>query len=563
MIVKFRTMGSVHGGGGGPLPDEARLTRFGQFLRATSFDELPELINVLRGEMSLVGPRPLLMEYLPRYTTFQARRHEVRPGITGLAQINGRNALGWEQRFQFDVWYVDHRSFWLDLKIILITILKVLTRQGVSAPGHATMPEFLGSEPGTATALLRVKSPRSASWRWARALAGGIVAAELAAASFVALIDPYGITGSPTVRGINAEKTQRSDGGGRVEKSMRLWLSDYGTVILGGTAAWSGLDPAGPTLAGFDAYNASVPNATMNEVAATGRFVLEHGKAERVIIGLQFSMSESDQTTRHDFSESGLGGWPMPVVVAKSLFSPAAFVDALQTVRDNVTGLREADLANGYHRVRVDFDYNYRQAFTDVLLQNYLVQPWKYGQFEYDVGRIRLFEDLVRSLACRDVEVLVFVSPVHARQLEAISAMGLYPIYERWLRDLAGAVDAANASPGVQRLARLWDFSGYNSITTEDVPDHGDATAQMDWYWDSARYTPAAGELVLARMIGDTNSVPKDFGEMLDTKAMPELLSQQLRLRRQYSNMQPEEVEDVRQLVRTTAALRRRLIQQY
>lgn len=144
-MVKFRTMTDARDAEGNLLPDSVRLTRFGRFLRSTSLDELPELWNVLKGEMSLVGPRPLLMEYLPRYTSEQARRHEVRPGITGWAQVNGRNAISWEAKFQYDVWYVDNQSFWLDLKILLLTIKKVFVREGISAMGDATMPKFTGS----------------------------------------------------------------------------------------------------------------------------------------------------------------------------------------------------------------------------------------------------------------------------------------------------------------------------------------------------------------------------------------------------------------------------------
>jgi sugar transferase EpsL len=144
VLYKFRTMRDACTPSGEPLPDELRLTQFGKWLRSTSLDELPELFNVLKGEMSLVGPRPLLMEYLPRYSPEQARRHEVRPGITGWAQVNGRNALSWEEKFQLDVWYVDHWNLWLDIKIVLITIWKVLKREGISAEGSATMPVFTG-----------------------------------------------------------------------------------------------------------------------------------------------------------------------------------------------------------------------------------------------------------------------------------------------------------------------------------------------------------------------------------------------------------------------------------
>lgn len=144
-LYKFRTMRDARSASGELLPDELRLTTFGKWLRSTSLDELPELFNVLKGEMSLVGPRPLLMEYLPRYSPEQARRHEVKPGITGWAQVNGRNALTWEEKFRMDVWYVDHWNLWLDMKILLLTIWKVLKREGISAEGSATMPVFTGN----------------------------------------------------------------------------------------------------------------------------------------------------------------------------------------------------------------------------------------------------------------------------------------------------------------------------------------------------------------------------------------------------------------------------------
>jgi len=146
VMYKFRTMRDLRDAEGNLLPDEARLTPFGRWLRATSLDELPELVNVLRGEMSLVGPRPLLMEYLERYTPEQARRHEVKPGITGWAQIHGRNNLSWDERFKLDVWYVDNWSLWLDVKILWRTLWMVLRREGISAQGHATMPEFIGTK---------------------------------------------------------------------------------------------------------------------------------------------------------------------------------------------------------------------------------------------------------------------------------------------------------------------------------------------------------------------------------------------------------------------------------
>ena len=148
-LYKFRTMSGARGADGGLLPDRERLTRLGRLLRRTSLDELPELVNVIRGDMSLVGPRPLLMEYLPRYTREQARRHDVRPGITGWAQLNGRNTLPWERRFELDVWYVEHQSLRLDVWILLLTVWKAVAQVGVSQPGEGTEEHFRGSEPAS------------------------------------------------------------------------------------------------------------------------------------------------------------------------------------------------------------------------------------------------------------------------------------------------------------------------------------------------------------------------------------------------------------------------------
>jgi len=145
-IFKFRTMRDLYDSDGNLLPDAERLTRFGRFMRSFSLDEIPELFNVLLGDMSLVGPRPLLMSYLPRYSAEQMRRHNVIPGMTGWAQVNGRNALSWPKRLRMDVWYVDNWSFWLDIKILVMTMIKVLKREGISEPGQATVSEFMGTK---------------------------------------------------------------------------------------------------------------------------------------------------------------------------------------------------------------------------------------------------------------------------------------------------------------------------------------------------------------------------------------------------------------------------------
>ena len=147
LLVKFKTMNDRKDANGNLLPDEKRLTALGKFIRKTSLDEIPQLVNVLKGDMSVVGPRPLLISYLPLYNEFQNRRHEEKPGITGWAQVNGRNAISWEQKFEYDVWYVDHLTMWLDIRIFFLTIKKVFKTEGISQQGHATMPYFRGTNP--------------------------------------------------------------------------------------------------------------------------------------------------------------------------------------------------------------------------------------------------------------------------------------------------------------------------------------------------------------------------------------------------------------------------------
>ena len=146
LLVKFKTMNDKKDAKGNLLPDEKRITRFGNFIRKTSLDEIPQLINVIKGDMSLIGPRPLLVEYLPLYTPQQKRRHKVRPGMTGWAQVNGRNAINWEKKFELDTWYVDHLNFQLDIRILILTLKKIIKPEGISQQGHATMPFFKGAE---------------------------------------------------------------------------------------------------------------------------------------------------------------------------------------------------------------------------------------------------------------------------------------------------------------------------------------------------------------------------------------------------------------------------------
>lgn len=539
-IVKFRTMSLAPPGSEDSASDGERLGRFGRFLRATSLDELPELINVVRGEMSLVGPRPLLMTYLKRYSAEQARRHEAQPGITGLAQVNGRNALGWERRFRFDLWYIDHWSLWLDCKILVLTLVQLLNPRGISAEGHATMPEFMGNDSVVPFRPLP-RPPVGAMVRAPFKIAALGVGMAFSLAACVAVVDPYGVTHVASISGFNAQKTERTDGGGRIAKSLQLWLHDPQTLILGGSRTWTGIDPDDPAFAGGTAYNAAVRDATIDEVVAIGRFALVHAKPKRIFIGLEFSMFKADRADRRDFEDSGFDGDPMPVVLLRSLIGPQALKDSVQTVEHNVQGEYALDSADGYRWF--PGEANYRRAFRNVLV-SFLDDPGQATRVHYDRHGFVVLRQFLDQAAAAGVPVTLFTAPLHARQLETIRAVGLAPVRNRWLADLTAMVAEANAAHEDGAPIRLFNFTGYNSLTTEDIPDPGDPETVMRWYWTPSTYKPTLGHLIIARLTG-TAGVPADFGIQLTPAALPGVLAAEIGGHRAYLAHHPEEVRDI------------------
>ncbi|MGF7163610.1 FkbM family methyltransferase [Rhodoligotrophos appendicifer] len=398
----------------------------------------------------------------------------------------------------------------------------------------------------------RGPAPREPVWaRTGKRLgwfAAGVAATYGLLVAFVAIVDPYGLTDIVSIPRFNAEKTQRLDGGGRVEKSLQLWREDYDIIILGGTSALMGLNPDGASFAGHGAYNAAMKAATMAEISAVGRFELSNGKPTRVIIGLDFSMFEADRTSTRDFSQSGFDGDWMPAVYARSLMTPDAVIDAVQTVYENIRGVAEQIRDDGFQRVSLGREFDYRKAFTEILVKEFLVRDWHYADFDYDPSRIGMLRDLLLRYVGINAKIDVFVSPIHARQLEAMIAKGIYPLYETWLRSLA---EVAELLPSVQ----FWDFSGYNSVTTEEIPDWDDPHQEMRWYWNSARYTPATGELIIAIMSGIGNRAPQDFGRRLKRSTIDAILADNQEDREVYLRNHMDEVADVQRLARRMSQL--------
>jgi lipopolysaccharide/colanic/teichoic acid biosynthesis glycosyltransferase len=543
-ILKFRTLVGEDVPGGN---DNGRLTGLGRFLRATGLDELPELLNVLKGEMSFVGPRPLLVDYLDLYSTRQARRHEVRPGITGLARVNGGGELKWERRFRYDVWYIDHWSLWLDLKILFLSAARFLSLAGAHHGGLSDLPAFQGAVAQGAPSGQPVRRAPPILRLSFRASAVATLAAA-AIAAFVALVDPYGITGLVQIPGVNTQKTHRVDNGGRVARSIALWRSDHDIVILGGTRTWAGIDPESPILARRDAYNAALRDATVPELVAVGRFLLDEDPPRRVIIGISFSMFEADRAHVGDFEKSGFDGDRMPLVLLRSFVSPEAVKDSLKTLKANLTGAQSCDHDNGLHLCPPG-EAAPVANFNEALARSYLVQPWHYADFDYDPRRVEQLGRIARELAAAGVEVDIFTAPVHAHQMEAVRAAGLYPVHERWLTDLTLAIADANDHPASRAPIRLWDFTGYSSITTEPVP-RGSPDGQMQWYRNSSIFTPLLGEVVMRRILADDPGRHPDFGVRLEPANLGLVLMAKRQGRERYAAAHPDEVAQIQSLAR-------------
>jgi hypothetical protein len=393
--------------------------------------------------------------------------------------------------------------------------------------------------------------------RFLALLVSGLVGGTILMGGFVAAVDPFGIIGLIDVSGFNAEKTYRLHQGGRVEHSVRLWRNSYETIILGTSRVQLGLNPDSETLRSLHGYNAGLSGTNMLEIYKTGCFVLSHQSPKRILFGLDFLTFNSHRTFGGDYTNSGFAGIPMSLVVARYLLDSSDVRMAFDTLRDNFEGKRAASSSRGYiDHYGSGKRKDYRRAFRGILEHDFLVNPETYGAYKYDPRRVELLGDLLNRATAKQVNLNLFINPIHARQQEAIAALGLYPIFEQWKRDVTALVARVedNAPPAVS--VTLWDFSGYNTVTTEEVPWQSDAPP-MRWYWESSHYKAVVGDMIVNRMLHpERYHGPANFGVQLTTASIEPALATARINQIHYRETHPREVNDIKRLLVITAKKR-------
>ena len=390
---------------------------------------------------------------------------------------------------------------------------------------------------------------------------GLLISGSLLVGGVNVVIDPYGIYNLINLPTLNAQKHRRMIEGGRIPKSIDLRRGRYNTLILGSSRAQVGIDPKSPILLGTLAYNASLADASIYELRAVGLYALKHQKLEKVILGLDFFVFNAHRNGSNDFSDSGFAGRSAGYMYLRRLISVGTLEDSLTTALANLVGKPSQNRSDGYLDGAVRYGMvDPRVLFTRVLKAHFLVTPTLYGSLEYQADRVAVFKGLIERFAREGIAVHAFFSPIHARQLEAIRALGWIPTFERWKRDVVTAVEQVNAglSPSRGSVA-IWDFSGYNNITTEAVPVTGEGRATK-WYWESSHYKRAVGELILLRMLRPErakSAVPQDFGRLLSSGSLDGHLGSIRLAAKRYRQNYPIEVADVEQMVRETELARR------
>lgn len=341
---------------------------------------------------------------------------------------------------------------------------------------------------------------------WGRRYCGriAIVASLLLAgvALINASIDPMGVWRIWSVAGINAERVKRGAGGSRVAKSLELWLRPYETILAGTSRVEVGLDPASPSLAGRRAYNTGLSGTNMAEIERVARFVLKHNPPGDIVIGLDFLAFSARRGMSSDFDASGFSGAWMPLVLARSLVGAGALVDSVATIIDNLRGKKADTRADGavVNELKFGSGHDDGTQVPERLRKQFLLNPGTYACYAYDPGRVDLLRDLLIDARRSGVGAHLYVSPMHVWQIEAVRGLGLLADFKRWRIDLAAMAAAVDrATPGAPPL-ELWDFGGYNPITTEDVPEPG-AGHVMRGYWDASHFSMPIGDLVLGRLL--------------------------------------------------------------
>lgn len=377
-----------------------------------------------------------------------------------------------------------------------------------------------------------------------------------------ALVDPEGRFSLFTRPRFNQEKTELMESGGRTSKSRALASGAYDTVILGSSRTENGINPQHEALAGKHAYNAALSGSNFYETYQVFAFARRHTKLSTVLIGLDFLLFSSKRDVAGDFSDSGFAGRPPWLSDLHYLASPQTFWSSWTTLQKNRSGEHSLYTDRGMRdrtRMYDSANVNHRDLFIKILTRDFLVSQKTYGGFVYGRDRVELLRTLIAECRSEGIALYLFIPPSHARDLEALRALGLYPLFEQWKRDLTQIVAEANLSQDAVQPITLWDFSGYSSITTEDVPAADEKGKAMQWYWESSHFKKATGDLVLDRLFHyehASRSLPEDFGVALSPQNIEAHLAWERDQQRRYHETHPREVAEVEALVRITSRFR-------
>ena len=367
------------------------------------------------------------------------------------------------------------------------------------------------------------------------------------------LVDPYRLSGAKEISGWTNEKTEIPKSGMRRAKALAIEREKFDTLILGSSRAEIGIDPKQTAFAGSVVYNAALSGANFYEIREVFNFAIEHQKLKRAFIGLDFFGFSDRRTVTLDFAQSdfnrgagvGIENW------LRYFLSKDILLESLRTVRANYLGKKEPYTVEGMNlHFEQMHEVDQRKLFIDVLRTNFFINPENYAGFRYSTERLAALRDVIAICEGRGIKLYLFISPIHARQLEALVAMGLYPAFERWKRDLTFAVDEVNRFHPETPHTMLWDFSGYNVYTTETVPPVGVKGRRMKWYWESSHYTKELGNIVIKTVL--SRKRPNGFGLVLTPGNIEGVLADARIGRENYVKNAPDEVSEVIRLAAET-----------
>ncbi|MBI3248601.1 MAG: hypothetical protein HYZ50_19030 [Deltaproteobacteria bacterium] len=377
-----------------------------------------------------------------------------------------------------------------------------------------------------------------------------------------ALIDPEGRFSLLARPRFNQEKTEIMESGGRTPKSRALAHGLYDTLILGSSRTENGIDPRHEVFASKRAYNAALSGSNFYETYQVFEFARKNAKLTTVLIGLDFLLFSSKRDVSGDFFDSGFAGRPPWLSDLRYLASPQTFWSAWTTVQKNRSGEQSLYTDRGMRdrtRMYAPARVNHRELFIKILSRDFLVSQKTYGGFEYGLDRVDLLRAMIAECRRDGISLYLFIPPSHARDLEALQALGLYPLFEQWKRDLTQIVAEDNGRHPAARSIPLWDFSGYTSITIEDIPAANEKGKAMRWYWESSHFKKETGDLVLDRLFGHerpSRSLPEDFGVLLSPQNIEAHLAWVRGQQQRYRETHSHEVAEVEDLVRITARFR-------